>query len=151
MTHFKTRTRFKIWLTALLCVTALCPLLAHAAGELKPAAMHPLVGTWSWTLFGGKCSETYQYRSNGTMLSTSGEAVTEWLYTVSALADAQGFYKVVETSTRQNGKTDCSGDVVDEAGTANTKFIQLSPAQDRFIACKEASLAACFGPLGRVP
>lgn len=150
MTHFQTRAFFKRRLTALLGVAALCPLLAQAAGESVPVA-HPLVGTWSWTLFGGTCSETYHYRSNGTLLSISGEAVTEWLYSVSALPGAQGFYKVVETSTRQNSKKDCSGDVVDEAGTSNTKFIQLSPTRDRFIVCKAESLAACFGPLTRNP
>lgn len=149
MTHVPTRAFFKRPLAALLCVAALWPFLAHTAGEPAPTPTHPLVGTWSWTLFGGACGETYQYRSDGTMLSTSGQAVTQWLYSVSALPSAQGFYKVTETSTRQNGKKDCSGDVVEEAGTGITKFIQLSPGQDRLIACKAESLAACFGPLTR--
>ncbi len=137
-------------LPVLLCAAALQLSPARAADPAVPAApAHPIVGSWNWTLFGGKCTETFQYRANGSMLSTSGDAVTEWIYTVTPQASEKGFYKVVETSTKQNGKKDCSGDVVDEPGTAHTRFIQFSPARDRFIACKAESLAACFGPLSR--
>lgn len=122
---------------------------AHAAGEATLAA-HPVVGTWSWPLFGGKCMETFQYRPNATLLGTSGEAVTEWTYTISAEASEKGFYKATETSVRQNGKPDCSGDVVDQDGDIHTRFIQFSPARDRMIVCKTESLAACFGPLSKI-
>lgn len=111
----------------------------------------PLVGTWSWTLFNGKCTETLQYRADGKLLSTSGEAVTEWRYTTNSTPDAQGFYKLVEISTRHNAKKDCSGDVVDEVGVDVTKFIQLNPAKDLLIICKAANLEACYGPLKRLP
>lgn len=137
-------------LPMLLCAAALQLSTAQAADPTPSGnTAHPIVGSWNWTLFGGKCAETFQYRANGTMLGTSGEAVTEWIYTVTPQASEKGFYKVVETSTRQNGKKDCSGDVVDETGTAHTRFIQFSPARDRFIVCKAESLTACFGPLSR--
>ena len=135
-----------------LCFVSLMP-LANAAGAANIAPPHPIVGTWSWQLFGGKCTETLQYRADGVMLSTSGDAVTEWRYTLGAAPGAnpgvKGFYKAVETSVRQNGKKDCSGDVVDEAGTEAEKFIQISPAKDRMLICKTESLAACYGPLKR--
>ena len=111
----------------------------------------PLVGTWSWTLFNGKCTETLQYRPDGMLLSTSGEAVTEWRYTASKTPDAQRFYKMVEISTRHNAKKDCSGDVVDEVGLDVTKFIQLNPSKDLLIICKAPNLEACYGPLKRLP
>ena len=134
-----------------MCFASVTP-LAHAADTSPTSAKppHPIVGTWNWQLFGGKCTETLQYRADGVMLSTSGDAVTEWRYTLSAAPGATGFYKLVETSTRQNGKKDCSGDVVDEAGTEAERFIQLSPTKDRFVMCKTESLAACYGPLQRV-
>jgi hypothetical protein len=116
-----------------------------------PAAGHPLLGTWSWQLFNSRCVETYQYRPDGTLLSTSGESVNEWTYEVSPEADGKGFYKIVETSLRQNGKKDCSGDVVDKDGDIQVRYIQFSPARDLFLACQSASLSACFGPLLRVP
>ena len=120
------------------------------ASATDAAPPHPIVGTWNWQIFGGKCLETLQYRADGVMLSTSGDAVTEWRYTLDAALGAKGFYKVVETSVRKNGKKDCSGDVVDEAGTEVEKFIQLSPEKDRLLVCKTESLTACYGPLQRV-
>ena len=115
----------------------------------QPVA-HPVIGTWSWTGFVSKCVETWQYRNDGVMLATSGEAVTEWRYSVTPQASETGFYKLTQTSVWQNDKKDCSGDVVDKMGTAATVYLQINPAQDRHIVCKTGSLAACFGPLGRV-
>lgn len=117
----------------------------------RPASsgLHPLAGTWSWTPFNSRCLETFQYRSNNTMLGASGEAVAEWNYTVTPQASEKGFYEVVETSMRQNGKKDCSGDTVDSLGLVNIRFIQFSPARDQMLVCRSPSLEACFGPLKR--
>jgi hypothetical protein len=134
-------------LTALSLLLATCLATSHA----QTVSVNPVVGTWSWTLFSGTCTETLQYRADGVLLSTSGDAVTEWRYTASAGPDAEGFYRVSGISTRYNAKKDCSGDVVDEAGLDATKFIQLNPARDKLIVCKTASLQACYGPLQRLP
>lgn len=153
MTHFKVPRIYRA-VCPLMTRFAMCfaslMLLANAASAANTAPPHPIVGTWNWQLFGGKCTETFQYRADGVMLSTSGDAVTEWRYSFASKPDAKGFYKVTETSSRQNGKKDCSGDVVDEAGTQAEKFIQLSPAKDRLLVCKTESLTACYGPLQRV-
>lgn len=126
--------------------------VSHAADPPKAStAAHPLSGTWSWTAFGGNCVETFQYRINNTMLSSSADAVSEWNYTVTPNANDKGFYEVVETSMRHNGKKDCSGDSVSEIGLVNIRFVQFSPARDRMLVCREPSLAACFGPLKRQP
>lgn len=126
--------------------------VSHALDAPQNApGVHPLSGTWSWTAFGSKCVETFQYRSIHTMLSTSGDAVSEWNYTVTPNANDKGFYEVVETSMRHNGKKDCSGDTVSETGIVNIRFVQFSPARDRMLICREPSLAACFGPLRRQP
>ena len=111
---------------------------------------HPIIGTWSWSGFAGKCVETWQYRHGGVMLATSGDAVTEWRYTVRPQASKSGFYRLRQTSVRQNGKKDCAGDSVDLAGTKATVFLQINPARDRYIVCKKESLTECFGPLARV-
>jgi hypothetical protein len=122
-----------------------------ATSHAQTVNAHPVVGTWSWTLFNGKCTETLQYRADGVLLNTSGDAVTQWRYSASAAPDAQGFYQVNEISTRYNAKKDCSGDVIDETGLDATKFIQLNPTKDKLIICKTASLQACYGPLLRLP
>ena len=122
-----------------------------SASHAQTASANPVIGTWSWTLFSGKCTETLQYRLDGVLLSTSGEAVTEWRYAISSTPDTQGFFKISEISTRYNAKKDCSGDVVDEIGLDTTRYIQINPANDRLIICKTASMQACYNPLQRSP
>lgn len=129
----------------------LSSLVLPASHAQTAPADSPVVGTWSWTLFNGKCTETLQYRADGLLLTTSGDAVTEWRYAASSPPDAQGFYKLVEISTRFNAKKDCSGDLVDENGLDATKYIQLNPAKTMMIICKTPSLEACYGPLQRLP
>ena len=122
-----------------------------SASYAQTSSANPVIGTWSWTLFSGKCTETLQYRLDGVLLSTSGDAVTESRYAISSTPDAQGFFKIDEISTRFNAKKDCSGDVVDEIGLDTIKYIQINPAKDLLIICKTASLQACYGPLRRLP
>jgi hypothetical protein len=137
--------------SAAVLLLASCLMTASHAQTATAASPHTLVGSWSWTLFNGQCSEALQYRADGVLLSTSGEAVTAWRYVVDAAPSAQGFYRVTETSTRYNSKKDCYGDVMDEEGLEVTRYIQLNPARDRLIVCKSASLAECYGPLKREP
>ena len=132
--------------TVLVCLLA-CLCLPNSSAQV--ASAHPVVGTWSWTLFSGSCSEALQYRADGVLLSTSGDAVTVWRYSVSPNSDAKGFYQLLETSTRFNSKKDCYGDMVEEEGQELARFIQLNPAKDRLLICKTASLAECYGPLKR--
>lgn len=135
-------------------LTALSLLLAASCistSRAQTANASAVVGTWRWTLFSGKCTETLHYRTDGMLVSTSGDAVTEWRYTAGGAPDAQGFYKTDEISTRYNAKKDCSGDVVNEIGLDAVKFIQLNPTKDQMIVCKTPTLQACYGPLKRLP
>ena len=149
-----------------LLAALLCSLVsAQAAGPLPatssatssatatpPAAsaQHPITGSWSWTLPGKPCTETWHYRANGTRQGSSGEEVTQSSYEVSPMPSLPGFYRVTETVTQANGKRDCSGDLHEGAGEPVTRFIQFSPKRDQFIVCKEESLKACFGPFKRM-
>ncbi len=147
-------------------LAGLCWLLAMPAGQAiaqtpstpraapapaSAAAAHPLTGTWNWTLPGKTCSETLQYRPNGSRLATSGEQVTDGDYEITRSPSTAGFYRLTETVTQTNGKPDCYGDLQGSNEESVTRFIQFSPAQDQFIVCKAESLQACFGPLRRVP
>jgi len=137
-------------LSSLAAAQTLKPSTSIAASTAAPAA-HPLVGTWSWTLPGKTCTETWQYRADGKRLGTSGEEVTQADYQVPAKPTTTGFYPVTETVTNSNGKRDCSGDLHADGDESVIRFIQFSPKQDQLIVCKAASLEACFGPLKRVP
>jgi hypothetical protein len=147
-------------LAALLCSLA----SAQAAGPLPntpntsttpvaPAvpAQRPIVGSWTWTLPGKSCAETYKYRANGTRTGSSGEESTLSNYEITPIPSLLGFYRLVETVTNGNGKPDCSGDRHEASDQRVTRFIQFSPKLDQFIVCKAESLQACFGPLKRAP
>lgn len=144
-------------LAALFCGPAAAQVLKPSSSIRPPAsapaantAVHPLVGTWSWTLPGKTCAETWQYRGDGRRLGTSGEEVTQADYQVSATPTSAGFYPLTETVTNSNGKRDCSGDLHADGDESLIRFIQFSPKRDQFIVCKAATLEACFGPLKRV-
>ena len=125
--------------------------LVHAQSAPAASFGHLIVGTWSWVTFGGTCTETWQFRHNRTLLSTSGQEVAEKSYEIASTPDVNGFYKLVETVQRQNDKKDCAGAILDGPGEQNTRFVQFSPQGDKLLVCKAAALTACFGPLKRVP
>ena len=127
---------------------------AVQAADLPPSAvsdlaLHPLTASWAWTLPGKQCSETLQYRPDGTRSGTSGEEVTQARYEVSDKPSLLGFFRLVETTTESNGKRDCSGDLHDAYAEPVIRFIQFSPKRDQFIVCKSEELKACFGPMKR--
>ncbi len=126
-------------------------LVSPATGNAQTIGTHPVVGTWHWTVFNDQCKEVLQYRADGVLLSTSGDAVTTWRYSAAAVSSPQGFFRLLETSIQHNSQKDCYGDVVDREGMEAIRFIQLNPARDQLIVCKTASLAECYGPLKRQP
>ncbi|SFB94525.1 hypothetical protein SAMN05216344_10629 [Polaromonas sp. OV174] len=136
--------------TALICGFAQAQAAAPSAAATLPAA-HPLIGSWSWTLPGKQCAETWKFRANGTRTSRSGEEITQSRYELSPVPSLLGYYRLVETVSESNGKRDCSGDLHEVSDEAVTHYIQLSPKRDQLIVCKEESLKACFGPLKRKP
>jgi len=112
-------------------------------------ADHPILGTWSFSLPGASCSETYRFRPDGTTFVTSGQEVSESVYTISPKPSAKGFYKWSDTITKDNGKPDCGGAITTVGGAA-TNFVRFHPSGEAMIVCREESLDACFGPLQRV-
>ena len=51
-------------------------LLLRAAGP-APLVGNSLIGAWTWTLFGGICTETFQHRRNHTLFVASDQEVVE--------------------------------------------------------------------------
>ncbi len=137
--------------TPLFFTLVLCSLVSANAAEPLPPALHPLTGSWSWTLPGKSCTERLDYRANGTRLGSSGEERTQSRYDITAIPSLLGFYRLSETVTDSNGQRDCAGDLHAAPGEPVTRFIQFSPKKDQLIVCREESLKACFGPLKRMP
>jgi hypothetical protein len=117
----------------------------------KPTAPdHPIVGTWKITLPlpDGSCDEIYRMRADGTTFVTSAEEVSESEYEISDAPSEKGFYKLVDTITKDNGKKDCLGEVM-QVGHAATNYILFHPSGDMFLMCREERLASCIGPFVR--
>lgn len=137
--------RHVIAIPAALALAATVATFAHAAG---PAKNHPILGTWTYTMPDGKCTETYRFRTDGILLITSGQEVSEVKYEVSAKRSEKGFYKLENTIVKDNGKKDCSGQTM-EVGRKMTSYVHLETPDDPMAVCTDESLGACFGPLLR--
>lgn len=137
-------------LAALTSVAA--PALAQAGpGDTPPLdPVHPILGTWKFTLADGICAETYHFRKDGTTVVTSGAEVSESAYEISPAPSAKGYYRLVDRITRDNGKKDCTGEVM-KAGREATTYVRFHPSGDMIIFCESESLGNCIGPLNRIP
>ena len=130
---------------ALIGVVGFAALVASAE-PLRPD--HPLVGAWKLTLPNGTCHEIYRIRRNGTTLVTSADEVSESEFVISDQPSAKGFYKWVDTIKKDNGKKDCSGEIM-QLGHEATNYILLHPSGDQFLMCEQEDLNTCIGPLVR--
>jgi len=132
-------------LFACLLFTAALPVQAAA-----PSAAHPLLGIWVLAIPQFGCSETYHFRGDGTTLVTSADEVSESEFTVAEKPSAKGFYKLDDRIVKDNGKQDCSGEVM-KPGTRATNYIRFHPSGARFVMCRDETMEACIGPFERMP
>ena len=133
-----------------LTIAILSLVIAASVQAAPPAASHPILGIWRLTLPDGSCSETYRFRGDGTTLVTSAEEISESEFDIPAKPSAKGFYKLTDRIVKDNGKKDCSGEIM-KVGTKATNFIQFHPSGGMFVMCIRESLDACIGPFERVP
>ncbi|RJG27234.1 hypothetical protein D3872_01495 [Massilia cavernae] len=114
-----------------------------------PATNHPILGIWKLTLPDGSCSETYRFRGDGTTLVTSAAEVSESEFQIPSEPSEKGFYKLVDTVVKDNGKEDCSGQVM-RVGARATNFVRFHPSGSLFLMCADESMETCIGPFRRV-
>jgi hypothetical protein len=114
-----------------------------------PVPDHPILGAWTFTIPDSHCSETYEFRADGTLLSISGEARSERVYEITASPNPEGFYTLVDKVIRENGKLDCFGEPT-EPGVSAIIFIRFSNSGHSFVACEVESPDNCIGPLQRI-
>jgi hypothetical protein len=143
------RVASRLLLTTAMSVAA-APSIAADPGSGPVAGFHPITGKWIWKLHSNTCTETLQFRSDGSRAGTSAEEFTEGTYQITPKPSLFGFYRLTETLTVANGKRDCAGDLHVAGDESTTRFVQFSPKIDQLIVCKSESLQACYGPLRRV-
>ena len=139
----KTSTIF----TALPLVVSLS---AHGQTPAAPEVVHPIVGKWQWTRGTNKCTETYDYRSDGNLFIASGAEETNVAYTISDQPDAKGFFELKGRPVKSNGAPDCSDSKSNGDGAPYTVYIIFNKEQPLHLVCKTPAIDQCFGPLERV-
>ena len=134
-------------LTGLLLLAAA---IAQPAASAAPSASHPLLGIWVLSIPQLGCSETYHFRGDGTSLVKSAEEVSESEFTVAEKPSVKGFYKLEDRVVKDNGKKDCSGEIM-QIGSRATNYLRFHPSGARFVMCQDESMQACIGPFERMP
>jgi hypothetical protein len=112
-------------------------------------APHPLVGKWTWALEGNGCTETYDWRSDGSSYVQSGTEVREGRYTIAG--PEGGFYAVTEEVITDNGGVDCASSTENLTGQKVTLYVFLAPLPNVGPICRMPSFDTCFGMLRRLP
>ena len=135
--------------TASLLLLSLMAAAMPALAQKAPASDHPILGIWRLEVPDTNCSETYRFRGDGTTLVTSAAEISESVYTIPDKPDADGYYRLTDRVTRDNGKPDCSGNVM-KPGANATHFVRFHPSGKLFLLCADASIEACIGPFTRV-
>jgi len=138
-------------LTGLLSPFAMLLVAAAAHAQAPaPSASHPLLGIWTLSIPQLACSETYHFRGDGTALVKSKEEVSESEFKVAEKPSAKGFYKLEDKIVKDNGKQDCSGEIM-KIGEQVTNYVRFHPSGARFVMCEDESMEACIGPFERAP
>lgn len=145
-------TRFQMAKGVLL--SALCAAVAaHAAPAPSEEASDPtrqIVGTWKWTLPGTQCSETYDYRPDGTLQVVSGDEKSDNTYKASVAEGKSGFLKIDATIVKDYGGQDCTESQEDNTGGTHVVYILFDPTGNQHVMCQAQQLNSCVGPLERV-
>lgn len=123
-------------------------MLCTCALAQSPSGLNPLVGRWIY-VDALKCTDIYEFRSDGTFSSTSGAEVLDGAYIMDA-PDANGIsYRVLRTINKGNGLRDCAG-YVTKVGRVDTRYVLFKRRFTELVVCPSPTAPECFGPLRRI-
>jgi hypothetical protein len=138
--------RHAAWAVACILATS----LAHGQ-DVKRTPLpkdHPLIGTWRIDVPNTSCFELYSIKQDGTSDVTSGEEQATSEFTISPSPSPKGFYRWVDKIVKDNGKKDCSGELM-QVGHVATNYIALHRTGKMFLMCEKEDLETCIGPFTR--
>jgi hypothetical protein len=114
-----------------------------------PPPNHPIIGTWQLPLQDGKCIETSEFRSDGTLHVSSASSRNVTLFEIANDPAGEGHFILTVTLASSNGEPDCLG-LVTPVGTHTSVYVQFL-SRERFIMCVDSLHSRCFGPYQMVP
>jgi len=121
-----------------------------AATGSKPVEAHSIVGKWQWTTEETNCTETYEYRADGSLSVTSGDEVAEVTYDISSRPDSKGFFLLNGTPAISNGGKDCTDRPAGTQQPAFSVYIIFHPTEPLHLVCEGPTVERCLGPLRRI-
>jgi hypothetical protein len=120
-----------------------------SVAQAPAAADHPLVGKWQWTRRRNQCTETYDFRRDGTVPIVSGSERTDNVYSVSSSTNEAGLYRLTLKTTQHHGGKDCSDASPGEPNFNELTLYVFFETADKIAICYEPSTKRCYGPLQR--
>ncbi len=131
--------------TLLVCLHCIEAIAARSGSLLDPPP--ELVGTWSWTLPDGNCTETVTYRADGSRAVISGKEELTGRYSVHRTEDPR-FLRLSVTTLTDNGGEDCGGDSGNDSG--KSFVIYVAPVRGgQLVFCFKPDFDECLGPYRR--
>jgi hypothetical protein len=121
---------------------------AQTAARRPLAPDHALIGKWKLEIPNSACDGVLEVRANGTTRATSAEQVVESDIELAPAPSVDGFYKMAETITTENGKVNCVGNKI-QVGQSGTNFLILNSAADEMLMCGKEDINTCVGPFAR--
>jgi hypothetical protein len=129
-------------------VCAVQSLGAAACGAGLPQPNHPIIGTWRLPVPGVTCTETWEFRPDGTAHTVSAGEETTADYAISDRPVGTGYYFLSHTVRETNGQRDCLGNLTPVGVRAR---LYLFPTSDGgFMLCFRPMLEHCVGPMRRI-
>lgn len=115
-----------------------------------PLRTPQIVGLWRWTDT-TDCTESYEYRSDGSGQVVSGNETTDMDYVISRVPVADDFFELSVTIRRNSGGRDCLGQNADDSGETYRVYLRFDLGEDSHLVCYRPDVTQCFGPLHRQP
>lgn len=121
---------------------------AQTVARTPLASNHPLIGKWKLEIPNSACDGLFEVRADGTTRATSAEQVIESDVDLAPKPSENGYYKIAEKVTTENGKANCVGRKI-TIGQSGTNFVILNRDGDEFLLCAKEDINTCVGPFAR--
>lgn len=122
----------------------------HVAAADVAAISHQIIGKWQWTSAASKCTETYDYRPDGSVSVASGDQELIGTYSVSEGQNTQGYYELRIEVSKVGGARRCPGNPLSSDASPHTAYVIFHRTQPLHLICETPGLDKCLGPLRRI-
>jgi len=120
---------------------------ATVSSARPPDVGHPIIGKWTLTTTDSACTESWEFRPDGTTHNVSGSEESTSTYEISELANPVGGYTLIDTITKTNGKPDCTGNRSPVGDRVELYLLPITTGG--FMVCPTLDGAACIGSMFR--